>query len=98
MTTVELINDYFIEIDTYNHTLKKKYIGIDKKTEEEKEFEKIIGFYRNIQECIEALIRVIPLDENNNTTISLREYAEASEQSFKKVEKWRNDFDLHNNI
>lgn len=98
MTIVELINDYFIEIDTYNHTLKKRYIGKDKKTEEEKECEKTIGYYRDIQECVEALVRVIPLDENNDATISLREYAESAEKAFKKVEEWRKEFDIHRSI
>ena len=25
--TIELINDYFIEVDELNHTLKKRYMG-----------------------------------------------------------------------
>ena len=91
MTIVELINDYFIEIDTYNHTLKKRYIGKDKKTEEEKECEKTIGYYRDIQECVEALVRCIPLDETDGRIICMREYAESAERAFKRVEEWRNE-------
>ena len=37
MTTILLIDNYFVEVDTYNHTLKKKYMGEDKKTGEKKE-------------------------------------------------------------
>lgn len=89
MTKIELIDDYFIEVDAYNHTLKKKYIGKDKKTGEEKEAEKIIGYYRNVPDCIESLVRNLALDETNNTTITLREYAEAAEYAFRRVEAWR---------
>lgn len=90
MTTILLIDDYFVEIDSYNHTLKKKCIRKDKETGEKKPGEKTIGYYRSVQECLEAIVRLIPLDENNNTTITLREYAEAAEYAFKRVEEWRN--------
>lgn len=86
---VELIEGYFVEVDSLNHTLKKRYIGKDKKTGEDKPLEKIIGYYQNMQQCVERLVRLIPLDENNNTTITLREYAEASERAFRKVREWR---------
>lgn len=42
MTIVELINDYFIEIDTYNHTLKKRYIGKDKKPRKKKSVKRLL--------------------------------------------------------
>lgn len=84
---VELIEGYFVEIDSLNHTLKKRYIGKNKNTGEDKQSEKIIGYYKNLPDCIERLVRLIPIDENNNTAITLREYAEASERAFKRVEK-----------
>lgn len=86
---IELINDYFIEVDELNHTLKKKYVGKDKKTGEEKPAEKIIGYYKNTQDCVERLVRLICLDEIHDTVISLREYAEQAEKAFKRVEEWR---------
>ena len=89
-TTIELINDYFIEVDELNHTLKKRYIGKDKKTGEEKPYEKIIGYYKSVQDCLERIVRLIPLDENEGAVISIREYAEQAEKAFKKVEEWRN--------
>ena len=86
---IDLINDYFIEVDELNHTLKKKYVGKDKKTGEEKPAEKIIGYYKNTQDCVERLVRLICLDEIQDTVISLREYAEQAEKAFKRVEEWR---------
>ena len=89
--TIELINDYFIEVDELNHTLKKRYMGTDKKTGEKKPAEKVIGYYKNVQDCLERIVRLIPLDENDGAVISLREYAEAAEKAFKRVEEWRKE-------
>ena len=88
--TIELINDYFIEVDELNHTLKKRYMG---KTKEgvEKQTEKTIGHYKNVQDCVERLVRLICLDECDGMVISLREYADMSEKAFKKVEEWRRE-------
>ena len=98
MTTILLIDDYFVEVDTCNHTLKKKYTGEDKKTGEKKEMEKIIGFYRNLQEVLESLVRCIPLDKTDGRIICMRDYAAAAENAFKKVDAWREEFDLHRSI
>ena len=89
--TIELINDYFIEVDELNHTLKKRYMGTDKKTGEKKPAEKTIGHYNNVQDCLERIVRLIPLDENDGAVISLREYAESAETAFKRVEEWRKE-------
>lgn len=88
--TIELINDYFIEVDELNHTLKKRYMG-KTKDGEEKLSEKIIGYYKTPQDCLERIVRLIPLDENDGAVISMREYAEAAEKAFKKVEEWRKE-------
>ena len=89
--TIELIENYFIEVDEMNHTLKKRYMRTDKKTGEKKLAEKTIGYYKNPQDCVERIVRLIPLDENDGTVISLREYAEAAEKAFKRVEEWRKE-------
>ena len=88
--TIELINDYFIEVDELNHTLKKRYMG-KTKDGEEKPSEKIIGYYKTPQDCLERIVRLIPLDENDGSVISLREYAEMAEKAFKRVEEWRKE-------
>lgn len=86
--TIELKNDYFIEVDELNHTLKQRYTGEDKDGNP-KEAERIIGYFSNVQQCVERVVRLIPLDENNGTVISLRDYAEAAEKAFKKVKEYR---------
>lgn len=87
---IELIDDYFIEVDELNHTLKKRYMATDQKTGEKKPAEKIIGYYKNTVDCVERFIRLICLDECDGMVISMREYAEAAERAFKRVEEWRN--------
>ena len=89
--TIELIKGYFIQVDELNHTLKKRYMGTDKKTGEKKTAEKIIGYYKNTQECLERIVRLIPLDENDGAVIYMREYAEQAEKAFKRVEEWRKE-------
>lgn len=88
--TIELIGDYFIEVDELNHTLKKRYVG-KTKDGEEKHAEKIIGYYKTPQDCVERIVRLIPLDENDGRVIPMREYAEQAEKAFKKVEEWRKE-------
>ena len=90
VTTIELLDDYFIEVDELNHTLKKRYMGKTKEGEE-KLSEKIIGYYKTTQDCVERIVRLIPLDENDGEVISMREYAKMAEKAFKRVEEWRKE-------
>lgn len=83
--TVELIDDYFVEIDEYNHTLKKRFKG-KTKNGEPKASEKIIGYFPNLVSCVERVLRHITIGENDEAVISMREYAERSELAFKRVQ------------
>lgn len=87
MTKIELLNDYFIEVDEMNHTLKKRYIGTDTKTGQKVPKEKIIGYYGNIIDCVERLTRLICIEEMQGEVICMRQYAEASERAFNKVKE-----------
>ena len=87
--TIELLEGYFVEADELNHTLKHRKAVEDKETGEEKEFERIIGYFPNVQACLERVVRLISLDENDGTVISLREYAKSAEKAFNKVREWK---------
>lgn len=91
VVTIELTAGYFVEQDELNCTLKKRYMGTDKKTGEKKPAVKTIGYYKTVQDCVERLVRLICIDENEGAVISLREYAEAAEKAFKRVEEWRKE-------
>lgn len=83
---IELLDDYFIDVDELNHTLKKRYVGEDKKGNK-KDAEKIIGYFPDTKACVERIVRLIPLDENDGAVISLREYAEMAEKALQKVKE-----------
>lgn len=82
--TIKLIDGYFIEVDELNHTLKQRYQG-ETKDGEKKDAERIIGYFSNVKGCVERVVRLIPLDENDGKVISMREYAEAIEKAFERV-------------
>ena len=89
--TIELIDGYFIEVDELNHTLKQRYTGEDKEGNPKEGCVRTIGYFPNVKACLERIVRLIPLDENDGAVISLREYAEAAENAFKKVEQWKDN-------
>ena len=83
---IELLDDYFIDVDELNHTLKKRYVGEDKEGNK-KDAEKIIVYFPDTKACVERIVRLIPLDENDGAVISLSEYAEMAEKAFQKVKE-----------
>lgn len=83
---VELMNNYFVEIDEYNHTLKKRYMGKDKNGNEQ-EYEKVIGYFNNIKQCVERMTRFLTLEELDGNVVNIQEYAEAAEKAFQAVKK-----------
>lgn len=87
---IELINDYYIEVDELNHTLKQRYMGTDKKTGEKKPAERVIGYFPDVQACVERLFRLVALDETDKAVISLKEYAKCCEMAYLKIKDWRN--------
>lgn len=89
--TIELTCDYYVEQDELNCTLKKRYMGKDSKRGDDKPATKTIGHYKTVQDCVERLVRLIPLDKCDGMTISMCEYAKQAEKAFKKVEEWRKE-------
>ena len=86
---IELINDYYIEVDELNHTLKQRYIGEDKDGNP-KDSERTIGYFPDVQACVERLFMLAVLDETDNEVISIKEYAECAEKAFRRIKEWRN--------
>lgn len=86
---IELINGYFIEVDELNHTLKQTYTGEDKEGNP-KECERTIGYFPNVQACLERLFRLVAMDETDKAVISLKEYAECIDKAYLKIKEWRN--------
>ena len=84
MTKIELQDGYFIEVDELNATLKQRYIG-KKKTGEEKESERTIGYYSKPVDAIERFVVLNRLDKMDGMTLSLTEYLEALKKADKEV-------------
>ena len=49
---IELNNGYYIDKDPYNFVLKKKAIGVNKKTKEKYDTFIVEGYYPNIDACM----------------------------------------------
>ena len=86
---IELINGYFIEVDELNHTLKQTYTGEDKEGNP-KECERTIGYFPDVQACLERLFILVALDETDKEIISLKEYAKRIDKAYLKIKEWRN--------
>ena len=86
---IELINDYYIEVDELNHTLKQRYTGKDKEGNPKEDCERTIGYFPDVQACVERLFSLVTLDETDKAVISIKEYAECAERAFLKIKEWR---------
>lgn len=86
---IELINGYFIEVDELNHTLKQTYTGEDKDGNKKEGCERVIGYFPDVQACLERLFRLVALDETDKAVISLKEYAECIDKAYSKIKEWR---------
>lgn len=51
---VELVGDYFVEVDSYSYTLKRRGQGVSKKTNEPIITETVIGYYPSLKLAIEG--------------------------------------------
>lgn len=79
MTTVELKNGYFIDIDPLNYTLRKRYTG-QTKSGEEKESIRTHGYYGKIEQAIMRYIELCQMDVLDGERVSLEEYVKTIEQ------------------
>lgn len=84
MTTIELRDGYFIEVDDMNATLKKRYIG-KSKDGVEKEGVKTIGYYPKPIDAIERFICLNRLDKMDGMELSISEYVNELKKADKEV-------------
>lgn len=79
MTTIELKNGYYIEIDNLNYTLRQRYTG-ESKDGTPKESVRTCGYFGNIRLAVEKYIKLTQLDVLDSETLSLIGYAKSIEQ------------------
>ena len=76
MTTIDLKNGYYIEIDTLNYTLRQKYTGKTKSGEEKEAF-RTLGYFGNVESAIRKYIELSQMDVLDGERLTLEEYVES---------------------
>ncbi len=84
MSTIELGDGYFIEVDEMNATLKKRYI-FKNKDGAEKEGVKTIGYYPKPIDAIERFICLNRLDKMDGAELTISEYVNELKKADKEV-------------
>lgn len=88
MTTITITDKYKIEVDQYNYTLME-IIPYTSKNGEDKERDKLCGYYPTLQNALVALSHLMTVEEQETYTLS--EYITQSIESSKTV---RNSLEL----
>lgn len=83
---VELQDGYFVEIDALNHALRQKYTGQDKDGNK-KEAVRTIGYFRDMKQCIKALLERYPRELSEKAQISFSEYLELLDKAYTRSEQ-----------
>lgn len=79
MTTIELKNGYYIEVDSLNYTLRQRYSGTTKNGEEREAF-RTCGYFGDIRQAIKKYIILTQLDVLNEERLSLEAYVKSIER------------------
>lgn len=79
---VNLLNGYYIEIDSMNYTLMQKYIGKDKDGNP-KEAVRVLGYFTTLKGAVDKYLKVTQLDEMADTSMEMEEYVKKVEESNK---------------
>lgn len=77
---IKLDRDFRIEVDELNHTLKQKYMA-KTRDGEDREAEKVIGYFPSVEACIEKYIDVRQKLLKDEQVLSLREYVNLVKKS-----------------
>lgn len=73
MTTINLKNGYYIEVDSLNHTLKQRFQG-KTKTGETKDSDRTCGYFPSMRGAIEKYIKLCRLDVLDGEYMEMQEY------------------------
>ena len=75
---INLNYGYYIEIDTYNYTLKQKYDG-KTRDGQDKDSVRTCGYFGNIRNAIEKYLNLVQLDLLDDEVLSLHELVKSIE-------------------
>ena len=77
---IKLDKEFYIDIDDLNHTLKQKYMR-QSKDGGEKEAERVIGYYPDVEACVEKYIDARQKLLTPDKAVTLREYVNLVKKS-----------------
>lgn len=69
---------YYIEVDTYNYTLKQKYDG-KTKDGKDKDSVRTCGYFGNVRNAIEKYLKLVQIDLLDDEVLTLQEYVKSIE-------------------
>ena len=75
---INLNYGYYIEVDTYNYTLKQKYDG-KTRDGQDKDSVRTCGYFGNIRNAIEKYLKLVQLDLLDDEVLSLHELVKSIE-------------------
>lgn len=94
---INLNYGYYIEIDTYNYTLKQKYDG-KTRDGQDKDSVRTCGYFGNIRNAIEKYLKLVQIDLLDDDVLSLQEYVKSIElinkMAIRGLEKELNRFEV----
>lgn len=77
---IELTNGYHIEVDYLNFTLKQRYVSVNKKTKEQKESARTIGYYSKLEDALMGFVKRNQIDEIGSQSIDFPTYIKMIEE------------------
>ena len=94
---INLNYGYYIEVDTYNYTLKQKYDG-KTKDGQDKDSVRTCGYFGNIRNAIEKYLKLVQIDLLDDDVLTLQEYVKSIElinkMAIRGLEKELNRFEM----
>ena len=79
---IKLDQDFYIEVDSLNHTLKQKYKG-ETRDGEAKQAERVIGYYPDVEQCVERYLEERQKLLSPDKAMTMREYVNLVRKSNK---------------
>lgn len=79
---IKLDREFYIEVDSLNHTLKQKYCG-ETKDGAKKEAERTIGYYPDVEQCVERYLEERQKLLSPDKEMTMREYVNLVRKSNK---------------
>lgn len=73
MNRIRLTGGYYIEIDNLNHILKEVRV-VKKGKNAGQEYDRIVGYYSNLEGAIRAFLKAYQLDNGTNEKLSFADY------------------------